>query len=296
MEDLSGIQERLDNVEGIRPMVSSLFSIATGGWRVALGRMRSSSRYVEILEDVLAVLLPRIPSRTLEQAHVSTQPPEPHRLLVLVLASERGLCGAFNEVVLSGAEEMINEWQSEMEEVWLATFGKRAETFFRGREYELFAAYSSSIAAVPSFQRVREIGNRLLEFLEEGFVDTVNVIYSPYKSGMTEEPIARRWLPLERDMLPEGGVGWPQPIIETDEDELFQRAMREWVFCRLYQIFMESMASEQTARFRAMGNAEENLERMNEELTQRYHSARQHAITMEMLDLIAGSGLLQGPE
>lgn len=296
MEDIKGLEERLNNIESIGSIVSSLFSVATGGWRAALSRMRSSSRYVEILEEILAVLLPRVPSETLEQAHISTEPVEPRRLLVLVLASEGGLCGAFNELVLSGAEEMIDGWQSEMEEVWLATFGKRAETYFHRREYELFVAYSSSIAVVPSFQRVREIGNRLLEFLEEGVVDAVSVIYAPYVSGATVEPVARRWLPLERSRLPEGGVGWPQPIIETDENALFQRAMREWIFCRLYQIFMESMASEQTARFRAMGNAEDNLERMVRELTQRYHSARQHAITMEMLDLIGGSGLLEGPE
>ncbi len=296
MEDLKGLQERLDNIESIRPIVSSLFSIATGGWRVALTRMRSSSRYVEILEEVLAVLLPRIPSGILEQAHVSTEAIEPRRLLVLVLASEGGLCGAFNDLVLSGAEEMIDDWNSEMEEVWLATFGKRAETYFHSRDYELFAAYPSSISAVPSFQGVREIGNRLLEFFEEGIIDAVNVIYSPYKSGTTLEPVARRWLPLERSALPEAAVGWLQPIIETDEKVLFQRAVREWIFCRLYQVFMESTASEQTARFRAMGNAEDNLERMIDDLTQRYHSARQHAITMEMLDLIAGSGLLQGPD
>lgn len=296
MEDLKGLQERLENVESIRPTVSSLFSIATGGWRVSLSRLRSSSRYVEILEEVLAVLLPRIPSGTLEQAHVSAGAIEPRRLLVLVLASEGGLCGGFNELVLSGAEKMIDDWRSEMEEVWIATFGKRAQTRFHSRDYELFATYSSSIAAVPSFQRVREIGSRLLGFLEEGIVDAIEVIYSPYESGMTMEPVARRWLPLERRMLPEAEVGWLRPIIETDEDALLQQAMREWIFCRLYRIFMESTASEQTARFRAMGNAEDNLERMIEELTQRYHSARQHAITMEMLDLIAGSGLLEGSD
>lgn len=296
MEDLKGLRERLDNIESVRPIVGSLHTIATGGWRVALSRMESSSRYVEILEDVLAVLLPHMSSETLEQAHVSADEEEPRRILALILASEGGLCGAFNELVLSGAEEMVEEWRSEVEDIRIATFGKRAETYFRSRDYELFAAYSSSLAAVPTFQRVREIGDGLLESLERDVIDAIDVIYSPYKSGTTMEPVARRWLPLERNALPEAAMGWLQPIIETDEKALFQRAMREWIFCRLYQIFMESTASEQMARFRAMDNAQDNLERMVEDLTQRYHSARQHAITMEMLDLIAGSGLLEGPD
>ena len=296
MEDLKGLRERLDNVESVRPIVGSLHTIATGGWRVALSRMRASSRYVEILEDILSVLLPHISSEALERAHVSTQAVEPHRPLLLVLASEGGLCGAFNEVVLSGAEDLIKDRRAELEQVKVATFGRRAEVYFRSRDYELFAAYPSSIAAVPSFQRVREIGDELLESLDAGSVDAVEVIYSPYKAGTTREPVARRWLPLDKDALPETAVEWPQPIIETEEETLFRRAMREWVFCGLYQIFMESTASEQSARFRAMDNAQDNLERMVEELTQRYHSARQHAITMEMLDLIAGSGLLQGSD
>jgi F-type H+-transporting ATPase subunit gamma len=214
----------------------------------------------------------------------------------LVLASERGLCGAFNDLVLSGAKDMIDARREVVGDVRLATFGRRAEVFFRDRDYELFLTYSASIAAVPSFQRVREIANRLLDALQEGTIDAVDVIYSPYKSGATMEPVSRRWLPLERRARPETSAEWPQPIVETDERGLFQRTMREWIVCGLYQIFMESTASEQAARFRAMDNAEDNLERMVDELTQRYHSARQHAITMEMLDLIAGSGLLEGPE
>ncbi|MEA3408406.1 MAG: FoF1 ATP synthase subunit gamma [Chloroflexota bacterium] len=294
MEDIKGLGERLDNIESVRPIVGSLHTIATGGWRVALSRMRASSRYVEILEDVLAVLLPRVPSRALERAHVSLQAVESQRPLLLVLASEGGLCGAFNELVLSGAEKMINERRVEVEEVRIATFGRRAEVYLRSRGYELFAAYPSSIAAVPSFQKVQKIGKGILRSFEEGTIDAIEVIYSPYRTGMTTEPVARRWLPLERSALPTTTAEWPPAIIETDGQALFQRAMREWVFCRLYQTFMESAASEQSARFRAMDNAQDNLERMIEELTQRYHAARQHAITMEMLDLIAGSGLLQG--
>jgi len=128
---------------------------------------------------------------------------------------------------------------------------------------------------------------------EEERLDALYVIYAPYRSLGIEEPVAARWLPADASAFI-GRVGWPVPLCETERVSLFEQALHDWIHARFYQLVMESTASEQAARFRAMDAASNNLTRLIEELTQTYHTARQHAITMQMLDLVAGSGILAG--
>lgn len=293
MEDIERIKERLENIQGVEPIVSSLRTIAAGGWRLSLRRLNGCREYVNTLTQVVAMLFPSLPSAVLERNHLYQQAPPPHRALVLVVASERGLCGAFNAVVLEGADRLIAQQQLQSNRILLATLGSRAERHFLRQGRAPHLAVSLPVTRVADFSLVRNLGERLLESLEEGAVDAIYVIAAPYAAATIAPPTLRRWLPVDADMLPLHATAWPEPIIETDRQVLFQRAVREWAFAQLYLYIIESAAAEQSARFRAMDSASGNLARMIDELTLSYHSARQHAITMEMLDLVAGSGILR---
>ncbi|MBM3188470.1 MAG: hypothetical protein FJZ90_07085 [Chloroflexi bacterium] len=295
MEDLERIKDRLENIQSVEPIIVSLRTIAAGGWRQALARTQASTQYVEHVTEILALLAPQMDAATLARSHVHRGPQRARRALMLVIASERGLCGSFNEVVLKGAEQHIAQQQLQSDEVLVATLGKRAQAYFAAQGRELFMAYPLPVTRVASFDLVRNMGASLLGTLESGEVDAVYVIYSPYKAGVTQPPVSQRWMPIEASALPTRTEGWPVPIIETDRRVLFQRALREWTYAQLFQFVMESAASEQSARFRAMDSASNNLTRIIDELTLSYHTARQHAITMEMLDLVAGSGILRRP-
>ncbi|MCD6520353.1 MAG: F0F1 ATP synthase subunit gamma [Anaerolineae bacterium] len=295
MEDIERIRERLENIRSVEPIITSLRTIAAGGWRLALKRLNACAQYVEHLSEVLAALLPHLSARQLTHPLVCQGRPEMRRVLMLVIASERGLCGAFNDVVLEGAERLIRQQQLQSEQVLVGTLGRRAESYFRARGYDLFLAQSLPVTRVASFAMVQEIGRVLVEALLSRELEAVFVVYSPYKPGGLLPPVSRRWLPIDASILPSRGSIWPQPVIETNAQALFERTVEDWVFGRLFQLVMESAASEQAARFRAMDAASNNLNRVIEELTLSYHTARQHAITMEMLDLVAGSGILRGP-
>jgi len=295
MEDIERVKDRLGNIRSVEPIITSLRTISAGGWRLALRRQRAAGEYVEHLSQVLASLLPRIPASAYDAALVTSSPPVPRRAMVLVIASERGLCGAFNDMVLTGAERLIAQQQLQSQEVLITTLGAKAQAFMRSRGHELFLTYHLPVTSVVSFESVREIGQTLIDSLYSNAIDALYVVYSPYRAATILEPVSRRWLPLDRSILPTRVDSWIEPIVETDSGSLFQRLIEEWIHVRLYQLIMESAASEHAARFRAMDTATSNLQRVIEELTLAYHTARQHAITMEILDLAAGSGILRGP-
>ena len=300
MEDIERIKERLENIQSVEPIVSSLRTISAGGWQAALRGLDASRLYVEHLSAVLSATRPHL-SRSSRHAaaSITSSSPEsaPDRVLMVVIAGVRGLCGAFNDMVLSGAEELIQQQQVRSSQVLFATFGQPARNDMEGKGREMVAHFELPATRVATFSLVHEIGESLIEMAELDEIQAVYLLYSPYRAASIQAPIAKRWLPFVPEETPRAPGSEPLDVfIETDPDTLYEATLSEWVFCQLYRCVIESQASEQSARFRAMEAASSNLSRLIEELTLSYHTARQHAITMEMLDLVAGSGALRGPE
>ena len=303
MEDIERIKDRLENIQSVEPIIASLRTIAAGGWRLALKHAESAARFTENVAEVLATVAAKVSSDAMLRANLSLTSSRVSRALMLVITSERGLCGSFNDIVLEGADRLIAQQRVQSDEVLVATLGGRAESYFHARNRPLLFSQPLPVTRVASYEMVRDLGSTLIEVVKRREADAVYVIYSPYRPMMTVPPVSRRWIPADPTVLPrlsgdtengERGV-WPLPIIETHPTALFERAAEEWMYARLYQYVIESAAGEQAARFRAMDAASSNLSRIIEELTLSYHTARQHTITMEMLDLVAGSGLLRDP-
>lgn len=308
MEDIERIKDRLDNIASVGPIVNSLRVIAAGTWRAALRHLQSADAYIAHLSEVLAVVLPGLPPGGQEataRRHgpsgalatlLSPETPSPNRALMLVIASERGMAGAFNDTVLNGAERLIAQQQLQSDEVLVAALGHRAEVHLSAAGYPLYGAYPLPVTRVPTYQMIRGLADELRQGLLDEAYDSVYLVYSPYQAGATLAPVSRRWLPIDRALLPAPLEVGLAPIVEGDPLLLAESAVIEWVYARFYQLVITSVTSEQSARYRAMDAASSNLSRIIEELTQSYHTARQHAITMEMLDLVAGSGMLRRPE
>lgn len=291
MEDTERVKQQLKNLQGVEPILSSMRTIAAGSWRAALARLRVARRYVEHLEQTLGGLLDDETQARLERSPLVQRLSRQGRVGMLVVASERGLCGAYNDVVLEGAERLIAQQRLRSQDVVLMTLGARADSYFRRRGYQTALAEPLPVTRVPGSDRLRTLSDTLLQLRQEQGLDALYVLHAPYQTGSLVPPVAARWLPADVSAL-RAQVPWPTPISETERRPLFERALGEWIHARFYQLIIEAAASEQAARFRAMDAASSNLARQIEELTQSYHTARQHAITMQMLDLVAGSGIL----
>ena len=292
MEDIERIKQRLDNVEGVAPILTALRNIAAGSWRMARTRLEAARIFSEELSNIYRALHHHLYPES-RQAPATEAPSSGRTVAILVIASERGLCGGFNTSVMEMAEHHLREQSQQGYLVELFTLGARATTYFRRQGRALLATESLPVTTVAPLSFVQHLHQQLVELYESHAFDQLYALYTPYQARGASRPVLRPLLPtkLEQPSGPE--EDWPEPIIDTDPMLLYERVLQQWSVVELYRCVMESAASEQAARYQVLDGATSNCRRLIEELTLSYHTARQHAITMEMLDLVGGAGLLQ---
>jgi len=288
MEDIERVEQRLENIENIEPILTALRTIAAATWRAALRRLEAAREYTRQLEEVLAIVAPQQPPSDSGRSKPAAGE------ALLVIAAERGLCGGFNRTVLEAAERLIAEQRDQGQTLLLLTLGERAGHHFQRRGEPILRAERLPMTTLWPFARAQALAEWALDAYETGRIDGLQVLYNRYHSAVAYEPVTRRLIPPLVAVGPPGGEAWPPTIVETDAAQLQALVMTQLITVGLYLAVIESAASEQAARFRVMDGASQNSQRLIEELTLEYHQARQEAITREMLDLAVGAGLLHG--
>lgn len=301
MEDIERIKSRLDNIKSVEPILTALRTIAAGSLRLARSRLEAARLFSDELARVFVGLQPHLPATVLESQEPGTQPPheEVQTIGLLVIASERGLCGSFNAIVLEAAERYLEEQRRQGHNVILFTLGQRATAHFQRLGIAPMLSESLPVTTVASLASVQRLHRRLVAMQadenhpqDERFA-LLYVVYTPYRLREAAEPVMHQILPTRLDFSIMEAPSWPPPIIDADPQRMYKRVLQQWSVTELYRCVMESAASEQAARFRVLDGASNNIQRLIEELTLSYHAARQHAITMEILDLVSGAGLLK---
>lgn len=284
MEDLERLQARLDNISTVEPILNALRTISIGNWQIALRQQSHLRAYRQYLLDVLTAL----PAHRCMPAQAGRQTVA--RVAVLVIGSERGLCGGFNAAPVKQTEAYLRAHEQDCQ-VELLALGNRLTRMMHRRKWELAWEGALSITALPPFAIARELNHRWQTAYEAQQLDAVDVIYNTYRKPGLYDTTVLRLLPPE---LPEVAQTppWPPPIVETDPRRLYARVLDQWTALHLYQILLESAAAEHSARLQLMEAATQNADRLIEELSQLVQSARQQGITQEMQELAAGAGLL----
>ncbi len=301
MEDWERAQTRLKNIRSVQPILSALRTISLGSWRAALSKRNGAYRYAERLKDMLPALLPHIrlksrwgqlPGRRAKPP----MPPSPERIAVLVVGSERGLCGTFNAAVVWHAEQHLVELSKAGAHVELMALGTRVSRIFRRRRQPLLWSGALSVTALPDYRLALDLTRQWLTRYEERNLDAVDLVYNAYRGTARYEPTVVRLIPPALPAV--GRVGnssyevWPPPIIETDPLELYAYFVEQWIATSLYGFLLDSAAAEHSARFQLLEGATQNARQLIAELTLVLQMARKHAITREMQDLAAGAGLI----
>ncbi len=214
-------------------------------------------------------------------------------LLVLV-SSDRGLCGSFNTQLVKTALQFYRERK---EPVRVLTVGRKTESALRRQKMDIFASFPS-IANAPGFERSRSAGTAAWQAFQDGEVDRVFVCYADFRSTISQVPTIVQLLPLipeedlaedaEADEAAETGDILFEPSPRSVLDQLVPRLLD----IRLYQAMLESAASEHSARMMAMRNATEAADEMTGALTLTFNRARQAGITAEISEISAGKAAL----
>ena len=212
---------------------------------------------------------------------------------ILVLTSDRGLAGAYNANVLRLAEHAIARARSARAEPVVFVSGRKGVSYFRFRGVPLAQTWTGS-SEVPTYEAADTIGRAMLEAFASEAIDDLHVVYTDFRSAFTLRATERRFLPIApEEVAPrEPGLPYPEYYFEPGPEELLDHLLPQYVVTKVWAALLESAASENAARRRAMKAATDNAEDLIKVLTRQANRARQDEITTEITEIVGGAEAL----
>jgi F-type H+-transporting ATPase subunit gamma len=226
---------------------------------------------------------------------LTTEHNDPTKAAVLVITSDRGLAGAYSSNVLKEAEQLREKLRNEGKDVEWYVAGRKGEAYFRFRGREMAKSWNG-LSDRPTFEHAREMGTTLVNrFVDEDGVHEVHIVFTRFRSMLTQEPDDIRMLPLEvveSDETPDSDELLPLYEFEPSAEEVLDALLPRYVNARIYFCLLQAAASELAARQSAMKNATENAEDLIQKYTRVANQARQAGITQEISEIVGGANAL----
>ncbi|CAN5743241.1 F0F1 ATP synthase subunit gamma [soil metagenome] len=301
--ELRVLRRRIKAVQSTKKITKAMELIATSRIAKAQARVQASKPYAQEITRVLSALAS---SASVDHPMLSERP-EPKRAGVLVVTSDRGLAGGYSVNALRTGEELMQLIRSEGKEPVLYVIGRKGVAYYRFRNRELAASWTG-FSEQPRYENAREVAQTLIAAFRAGSddtadspgtdnvagVDELHVVYTEFRSMMTQAPVANRIVPLvveeSEEEAPDGPL--PQYEFEPEAETLLDALLPKYITTRLYAALLESAASESAARRRAMKAATNNADEIAKNLTRRSNQARQAEITQEISEIVGGADAL----
>lgn len=284
MANTREIRNRIRSVKNIQQITRAMEMVAASKLKRATELVEAAGPYA----DKLRLVMGEVGKSSSGVSHPLLAQRPVERTCVLVMASDKGLCGAYNGNVIAKAMRFVKPMDPES--VRLLVIGKKARDFFKKRPYEILNYWSFPSREVE-VSLVAEITRFLAEGYEKADFDRVVLFYTKFKSAMLTTPIEAQLLPFESGDEEEeeaGGAG-ALYIFEPTAEELMAKLLPKYLQNQIYQAFVEAAASEHGNRMVSMRNATENADEMIHSLTLSYNKMRQASITGELLEVVAGA-------
>lgn len=283
--------KRLKSVRNIRKITRTMELIATSRFKRAMDRATEAAEYTRKISEIVGDL----GKADLKFSHPLLQDrPEPKKSVLLVLTSNRGLCGGYNGAVLRNTLKHIETLKADGIDYSLEVSGKRGIKFLNFQKVDIDESYTH-FEDSPTFAEVDELGSRYVDDFIAGRIDRLDVSYTSFQSISRQQAVVESILPLSRlggDEGESGGSGVDyefQPSPQEILEEIVPAAFR----AKLFKCFLDAAVSEQIARMVAMKGATENADEMAGDLKQQYNRARQAGITSELAEIIGGAAALE---
>jgi F-type H+-transporting ATPase subunit gamma len=287
MANQKEIKRRIRTVRKTQQITSAMRMVSAAKLRRAQDAILALRPYSQQIWATMYELGRRQPELTHPLLRVRS---ERNRLEVLVIASDRGLCGAFNANVLKAAQAALAERGPQFEQVSISTVGRKAADFVRRRRP---LERSWLIGQGVDMTLAREIAGHLAGRYESGAVDEVVVVGNEFVSALTQRPTVVRLLPLvpeESRVRTYAEDAGREPFeIEPDPNRLLEVLVPQALEFSIYRALLESQAGEHAARMAAMESATRNTEELIRSLTLQFNRARQAAITKELMEIVSGA-------
>ncbi len=286
-------RQRIRSVQATKKITRAMELIAASRVVKARQRVVESGPYTHALTKALSAL-----ATYSNEAHaLITEKSEIKRAAVLVIAGDRGLSGGYNSSVIKESEQLVQKLQEEGKEVVVYLCGQRAINFYKFR-HRTYAAEWSGFSDAPQFHHAKAIADRLVaDFtldIDAGGNDEVHIVYTRFKSMVTQEPRVLRLVPLE---VIEGEASATPEVLplysfEPSVEEVLDALLPKYVTNRIYTCLLGSAASQLAAQQRAMKSATDNADTLIKTYTRLANQARQAEITQEISEIVGGANAL----
>jgi F-type H+-transporting ATPase subunit gamma len=291
------LRQRIRTVNSTKKITKAYELIATSRLAKAQTRVAASRPYADEITNVLSALAEA--SANLDHP-LLTERQNPKRAAVLVVTSDKGMCGGYNSNVLKAAEQLIELLKSEGKEPVLYATGRKAIGFYNFRRRVVSASWNG-FSQTPHYVNAVEAGDALVQAFLEGTengaqgVDEIHVVYTEFKSMLSQTPTARRIAPMDVEYTGESPQG-PRAVydFEPSAEALLGAMLPKYVKTRLFSAMLEAAASESAARRTAMKAATDNATELVRNLSRAANSARQAQITQEISEIVGGASALTG--
>lgn len=288
MPTLRDIRKRLKAIENTKKITSAMKMVAAAKLRKAQDRMLNLRPYAIKMESVLSDLA-RTPEREIHPL-LAVRPRK--SVEVVVLTSDRGLCGAFNANTLRASFSYVNNLKNEGLEVSMNIVGRKARDFYRRRNVPMRKTWIG-LSGKITYANAQEIANDLIENYTNETLDEVVLIYNEFKSLIAQKLSVVKLLPLgaletEESRAKEDSLTAADFLYEPSKAAIFESLLPKHMEIQIYRALLESEAAEQAARMTAMENATNNCRDLITKVTLLANKVRQASITKELMDIVGG--------
>jgi F-type H+-transporting ATPase subunit gamma len=296
---LRELRGRIRSAGSIKKITKAQELIATSRIGRAQARLQSARPYALQITAMLTTL-----SAEAALDHpLLVERPEPKRAGVLVVSSDRGLCGAHNSSIFRRSEELFSLLREEGKTPVLYTVGRKALNYFKFRNWDITESWTG-FSEQPKYENAAQVASTLVDAFMKGTgddenesdteqgVDELHIVYSEFKSMMSQAAVAHRIAPMLVEYVEEAPEVRTLYSFEPDATTLFDALLPRYLTTRVYAALLESAASELAARQRAMKSATDNADDLIKALTLEANRERQAQITQEISEIVGGANAL----
>lgn len=295
MASLRDIRTRIKSVKNTQKITGAMKLVAASKLRRAQDAIEAARPYASEIGQAIARVGASIQASDEVVVNPLLEAREIKRARLVVMTSDRGLCGGFNASILRRADQFIAEHADVYDEVEIATIGRRAYEHFRKQEGVTLKDYPGVFNRL-NFQEALAIAEEFSGDYADGKVDAVYLLYNEFKSAISQVVTVSQLVPVAR--IEEDGSeddrGSLEYIYEPDAQGVLDSLVPRYVATLVWRALLESNASEHGARMSAMDSATKNGKEIEDKLTLQYNRARQANITQELMEIVGGAEALNG--
>jgi len=294
MANLKAIRIRISSVKSTKQITSAMKMVSAAKLRKAQDKIVRLRPYANKLHEILVGLNQSLADSEVENVYGRQSSPE--KILIVVITSNRGLCGAFNANVIKETRRVIAEKYSvqyNSGNVWLLTIGKKGFDFFRKLKVNMLPEQNNLLHDL-TFDNVGAVAEQVMKSFTLKEFDRVELVYNQFKNAAVQNLTNESFLPVETITAGKNKEATVDYIYEPDKEGIVKELIPKSLKIQFYKAVLDSYVAEHGARMTAMHKATDNATTMIRDLTLQYNKARQATITNQILEVVSGAEALRG--